>query len=326
MSESKDHGWEFLFSDNKGNEGSGSYYGADGSWATWNSDGSGSYYGADGSWGSRNSDGSINTDDEKEDADSYSSSDTLSGAEILGALFGFGLAARQANIIEAEVILREQQRKDQIKREKAIERRAKRAAFCKKHWKAILVLCLIIIGLGFGYYEYNELQKRIEIRVSSSELVGKDHDTARIILERNGFINIREDAIPDLEALETSKSGIVSDVSVKGKSEFDATSKFPYDAKVVITYHTIKLIVVPMSAKAAKKLDYAKLMDSFRDAGFYKVRAVPQYDVGLGLFNKDGAVESVSINGNTDFSETATYRPDADVVITYHTLKKNKPE
>lgn len=39
-------------------DGSGSFYGDDGSWAYKNEDGSGSYYAADGSWGYRNADGS----------------------------------------------------------------------------------------------------------------------------------------------------------------------------------------------------------------------------------------------------------------------------
>lgn len=70
----KDKGWDFLNSDDvnetfnsdeddrswgyKNEDGSGSYYGADGSWGYQNADGSGSYYGADGSWGYKNADGS----------------------------------------------------------------------------------------------------------------------------------------------------------------------------------------------------------------------------------------------------------------------------
>ena len=41
---------------------------------------------------------------------------------------------------------------------------------------------------------------------------------------------------------------------------------------------------------------------------------------------KDGFVESISVDGDTDFSEYASYRPDVEVIITYHTFKKNQSD
>lgn len=39
----------------------------------------------------------------------------------------------------------------------------------------------------------------------------------------------------------------------------------------------------------------------------------------------DGEVKSVTINGKKEFDSDDKYRLDAEVVVTYHTLKKNKP-
>ena len=83
---------------------------------------------------------------------------------------------------------------------------------------------------------------------------------------------------------------------------------------------------MPISSKAAKKINYEELETQFLDAGFVNVRTEVIYDIITGWITKDGSVESVSINGDTDFSEYASYRPDVEVIITYHTFKKNKSD
>ena len=71
---------------------------------------------------------------------------------------------------------------------------------------------------------------------------------------------------------------------------------------------------------------YEELETQFLDAGFVNVRTEVIYDIITGWITKDGSVESVSINGDTDFSEYASYRPDVEVIITYHTFKKNQSD
>ena len=45
-----------------------------------------------------------------------------------------------------------------------------------------------------------------------------------------------------------------------------------------------------------------------------------------GWLTDDGEVKSVTINGKKEFDSDDKYRLDAEVVVTYHTLKKNKPK
>lgn len=40
----------------------------------------------------------------------------------------------------------------------------------------------------------------------------------------------------------------------------------------------------------------------------------------------DGEVKSVTVNGDNKFSAGNEYRADAEVIITYHTYRKNKPK
>ena len=115
-------------------------------------------------------------------------------------------------------------------------------------------------------------------------------------------------------------------LSISGETDFTSTSRFPYDARIEITYHVVKEITVPMSAKSAKKLVYTDLAEQFKAAGFVNITLEAEYDLITGWITKDGSIESVSVNGETSFDEYASYRPDVPVVITYHTFSKNKDD
>lgn len=334
----------------KNSDGSASYYGNDGSWGYRNSDGSGSYYGNDGSWGYRNSDGSgsfyeadgdshyyDSSDEDDSDSSSSSSSSSDSGAEALGTLLGFGLAAFMAHKSKKDQERREEEERqeqariqreiqEEARRNRARENRAKRISFYGRHWKAILLLIFILAGTGFGYYKYTEFQKLIEVSISSENLVGRDHTSVEKALQSAGFNNIHDDIQNDLGIDDAKKEGVVTAVSISGETYFTSTSRFPYDARVEISYHVVKEITVPMSAKSAKKLVYTDLEEQFKDAGFVNITLEAEYDLITGWITKDGSIESVSVNGETSFDEYASYRPDVPVVITYHTFSKNKDD
>lgn len=334
-----DGSWGFRNSD-----GSGSYYGADGSWGFRNSDGSSSYYGNDGSWGYRNSDGSgsfygADGDSEYYDANENDPSDSSSsgtGAEAIGTLLGLGFAAYVSHKSRKEQKRQEEERKqeerlrreaeERIRKRSARVKRAKRAKFYKKHWLAILIVIALLIGGGYGYFKYTEYQKSIEVGISSTDLIGTDHSMALKLLEESGFTNIHETAVSDLGIQELNNEGIVTEITIRGDSSFGATSRYPYDARINITYHLVKNITVPVSSKAAKKQSYEELETQFLDAGFVNVRTEVIYDIITGWITKDGSVESISVDGDTDFIEYASYRPDVEVIITYHTFKKNQSD
>ena len=184
----------------------------------------------------------------------------------------------------------------------------------------------MLIGGGYGYYKYTDYQKSIEVGISSSDLIGIEHTSALKLLEESGFNNIHEIAVDDLGIQDLNDEGIVTEITIRGDAAFGATSRYPYDARINITYHLVKNINVPISSKAAKKINYEELETQFLDAGFVNVRTEVIYDIITGWITKDGSVESVSINGDTDFSEYASYRPDVEVIITYHTFKKNQSD
>ena len=93
----------------------------------------------------------------------------------------------------------------------------------------------------------------------------------------------------------------------------------------MVVYHSLKLSTAPITSKEAKGTNYTDVMDKFKDAGFINVKTNIIYDIITGWVTDDGEVKSVTINGDEDFDTYDEYRPDAEVVITYHTYKKNDP-
>ena len=71
-------------------------------------------------------------------------------------------------------------------------------------------------------------------------------------------------------------------------------------------------------------MNYSDVVEAFEDAGFINITVNIEYDIITGWLTDDGEVESVTINGEKKFTEGSGFRPDAEIVITYHTLRKNK--
>lgn len=342
----KDKSWDYLNSNDvndtfntndddsswgyKSDDGSGSYYGEDGSWGYKNSDGSGSYYGADGSWGYKNSDGSgsfyesdnssthYDANDDNDDDDDSSSVGSF--AESLGSAFGTILGVGMA------VAMAEERAKKAQKEAERKERQAKNKAWRKKHRKglSIVVLVCVIALLGaIGYYEYSI---SIPVGYDDTGFVGQNYQEVIRQLERSGFKYVSEEAVENLSIDDIEKDYLVSEVKIGWSDSFDEDSKYPANLPVVVKYYTLETVDVPISSKDAQKSDYETVLKLFKDAGFANIKVVVEYDIITGWLTDDGDIESVVINEDKKFYEDDSYRADAEVVITYHTLRKNKPK
>lgn len=333
----------------KNADGSGSYTGADGSWGYWNSDGSGSYTAADGS-------SEYYDSDDDDDSDSDYSSDS-GGGSILGALFGIGLAAyaiskagksssydcddddeeddepyyetpptrvKEPTWFDQKRAERERKlaEKERIRQENIEKRRQKRKAFYKKHWKGIF-LFFVLLGLAsFGAYKYQEFQKGIEVGFSEDDIIGLNYEDAISTIKESGFTNVYAHAEYDLGIEDIKKEYIVTDVSIRGDSSFEDEDKYPYDARVELIYHVVKSIPVPVSAKDGRKMLCDELVSTLEEAGFVNITTEADRDLITGWITKEGSVEEISIGGDTKFSQNASFRPDVEIVITYHAFKE----
>lgn len=91
------------------------------------------------------------------------------------------------------------------------------------------------------------------------------------------------------------------------------------DFKIIpATRSETNLVNPPISSNDEIKVDYKELQKMFKEAGFTKITLKPIKDVKLGIFVKEGKVESVSIDKASSFKKTSVFDSKAEVIITYH--------
>lgn len=317
-------------------DGSAYFHGADGTDAYKYSDGSGYYRGGDGSDGYKYSDGSGYFTDPagsrtSYDADYDEEDDDESGGgslgEALGTILGAGLAGVMAAGAKAAAEEREREaQREAERREQARINSEKRRAWRKKHRKGIAITILISIIVVLSLIGYYEIQKLIPMGYSSESLEGLKYTEAVQRLKESGFSNIHTKEISDLTISRDEEENLVTEVKLMFGDSFDENTKYPSNLWITVVYHTVELYAPPLTSKEAKGMNYLDVIDEFENAGFVNVTTVVEYDIVTGWLTDDGEVKSVTINGEKKFDSYDEYRLDAEVVITYHTLKKNKPK
>ena len=363
MSDGSRDGWSYTESDGSGSyhgsdgswgykntDGSGSYHGADGSWGYKNADGSASFHDADGSWGYRDPDGSIsyhgadgswgykNTDgsgsfygetdgsDLEYDKDNECSiSDSLGDA--LGTIIGAGLVGM---IAASELVAREERdthaQREAERRESARINREKRRVWRTKHRKGIAITILVLIMVLLFVTAFYEAEKLIPIGYAKESLEGLKYTEVVRKLKEVGFSNVHTKEISDLTISRDDEENLVTQVKFIFGDSFDENTKYPSNLWITVVYHTVELYAPPLTAKDAKGMNYLEVIEAFENAGFVNITTSVEYDIITGWFTDDGEVKSITINGDKRFDYYDEYRLDAEVVITYHTLKENKPK
>lgn len=81
-----------------------------------------------------------------------------------------------------------------------------------------------------------------------------------------------------------------------------------------------KKCAAPGDAASYIGKNYEKVVWEFSSAGFKEIEAVALEDLDESHADQNGTVEAVIINDKNDFKAQAEYKPDAAVVITYHSF------
>lgn len=89
---------------------------------------------------------------------------------------------------------------------------------------------------------------------------------------------------------------------------------------------TDERINMPSSSEEFEGINYEDAVTKLQKAGFTNVETKILDDLVTGWLTKDGEVERVSVDGDTDFSEGSKYLPDAKVVVTYHTFPEKSED
>lgn len=75
--------------------------------------------------------------------------------------------------------------------------------------------------------------------------------------------------------------------------------------------------MVPKLAEDFSEIHYTAVVEALRAAGFSSIKTINLSDLRLGIFNKNGSVDAITIGGENVTSE-GWYRQEAPVIITYH--------
>ncbi len=75
---------------------------------------------------------------------------------------------------------------------------------------------------------------------------------------------------------------------------------------------------IPKELVPFQDKDYQFVLSSLRNAGFTNITCMNLHDIRLGILQKPGRVETITINGEELRTGGRVFYPDAPIVITYH--------
>ncbi len=83
-----------------------------------------------------------------------------------------------------------------------------------------------------------------------------------------------------------------------------------------------RMATTPYSAESAIGKGYSEVESDFTLAGFTNITSEAMKDLDLSAAGEEGHVESITINGVSDFEGNQEFSPTSRVLITYHSLKE----
>ena len=249
-------------------------------------------------------------------------------AALLGiGLFGLAVASVRKGLSEEEIETSDKD--DFIDYARGLEeeeKRRKRNEWARQHRKGIAICFLVLILLMTIFAVCRISQMFIPLGYGSSYLEGLEYVEVVRLLKEAGFTNIQIEEISDLSLSREAEENKVTEVRLQHKSTFDNNDRYPSNMRITVVYHTVRLYAPPLVLEDAKGMNYNEVVEEFKKAGFINISLNAQYDIIAGWFNEDGEVKSVTINGDSKYDCYDMYRLDAEIVITYHTLRSNRPD
>jgi uncharacterized protein YceK len=175
--------------------------------------------------------------------------------------------------------------------------------------KVVIVSLLIVLAIsGCG---------KIKVNKSAKDYIGNTYDDVLNEMNQLGFRNVEGVEITDLTSYGTVKDGSVSDISIDGNNNFEKKEKFEKDAPIVITYHSIMKLPVPVSYDKVGSMEVDEISQAFIDAGYTNVNTQEIYDLDPDETNVE-SLNEIMINGVTLSQYSDSHPFDADINVICH--------
>lgn len=161
-------------------------------------------------------------------------------------------------------------------------------------------------------------RRPLEVAYSDRDLTGEHLYPVFSFLRQNGFEQIRSVPLQDTDDNSSCYLYEVEKVRIGSYSHFHAGDAFPPDALVTITYHSKRIIRMPFSYRHFNGWDFQEVIGTLRELGFVHLKAIPRYDLILGVFSPEGTVCSISIGDRSAFLRGEQFLYDEEIAVHYH--------
>lgn len=172
-------------------------------------------------------------------------------------------------------------------------------------WLLVILLCLSMTACGTP-----------KTTSSAEGYIGTDYEEVVAELEEAGFTNIELQEVQDLTSASDMQDGDVGAISIDGVTDFEEGTKFEADVPIIITYHTIPKLPIPISSDDLQNYDHEAIADMFSEGGFPNVSVEVVYDIDptLGIeFENEVEIDYLSF-----FAAGEEVPFDAQVTVTCH--------
>lgn len=117
---------------------------------------------------------------------------------------------------------------------------------------------------------------------------------------------------------------IYQDESLKYKISCTSSQINVETIQGTVSQHGEDEAAMPQSASSYKYQNYVDVQTELSEAGFTNISFEILYDIELG-WTEEGEVDSVSVDGDTEFEQGDIFKKDRAIVITYHMPKEDDP-
>lgn len=168
--------------------------------------------------------------------------------------------------------------------------------------------------------ETTEAPKELTLPISSDEALKKNYEDLYYLFRDAGFKNADYDGLNDLTVSSDKLNGVTASVTVNGSESFQKGDKMMSDAKIMISYHSVKTVYLPIDKYDLEEDDdaiyYEDAVTQFKKEGFTDVSTRPVEDNS----KDEGRVTDVMVDGKSVMSDyISTASVDAKIVIVYYT-------
>ena len=96
----------------------------------------------------------------------------------------------------------------------------------------------------------------------------------------------------------------------------------PKSASIRIEYYVLQITIGHSADYFEDNEQYTDVVAQLKSRGFTNIRLQRANDLVTGWVDKEGTLDSISINGNSNFSASDKFQYDDEIVIVVHTFKK----